>query len=457
MNDYERFLDSKSDRPSDGGFEPVDIPDFLFPFQRFLLEWAIRLGRGEIMAACGLGKTPMQLAWADNVARHTNRPVLILTPLAVSGQTVREARKFGLEAEQSRDGKFAGKVVVTNYEKLHLFRPGDFAGVVCDESSCLKDFDGKTRLAITEFMRTLEYRLLCSATPAPNDYVELGTSSEALGHLGYQDMITRFFKQETKKDHLGWGRTKYRMRPHGEHDFWRWVCSWARACRRPSDLGDFDDTPYLLPAKVVREHAISARTRQAGKLFDMPAITIQEQAEERRRTINERCEKVAELVDHDRPAVCWAHLNPEGDLLERLIPGSVQVAGHDPDEAKEEAFTAFVAGQIRVLITKPSIGAWGLNWEHCAHQTFFPSHSYEQFHQCIHRSHRYGQAREVEIDMVAGEGDMGVMANLQRKAEAAETMYDRLVALMHDHLKIRRTNPFTASAVSPPWLAECAR
>ena len=396
--------------------------------------------------------TPVQLVWADNVIRHTNKPVLILTPLAVSGQTVREAEKFGISAIQSRHGKVYPHITVTNYEQLKRFNPEDFAGVVADESSCLKSFDAQTTARVTEFMRTIPYRLLCSATPAPNDYIELGTSAEALGEMGYSDMITKFFRQTVAKDHLGWGRTKYILRGHATKDFWRWVCSWARACRQPSDLG-YENTAFELPPLVSNEHVVESVTKRKGFLFDIPAESLQDQRKERRRTITERCERVAELVDHKEPAVVWCHLNPEGDTLAKMIPGAVQVSGNDSDESKEEAFLAFAAGQIRVLVSKPVIAAWGLNWQHYAHQTFFPSHSYEQYHQAVRRSWRFGQTRPVVVDVVASEGEAGVVANLQRKADAAEAMFDNLVTLMNDQLKINRTNEFTKQEASPPWLS----
>ena len=453
MKDYGKFLNGKQDLGDACGFPPLEIPEFLFPFQRSLVEWAIRKGRAAIFADCGLGKTPMQLVWADNVVRHTGNPVLILTPLAVAGQTVREADKFGLMAAQSRDGSMTAPIVVTNYEKLKHFSPSDFSGVVCDESSILKNFDGATKAAVTEFMRTIPYRLLCTATAAPNDYIELGTSAEALGEMGFQDMITRWFKQETTKDHLGWGRTKYRMRAHGEHDFWRWVCSWARACRKPSDLG-FDDEQFVLPELITREHVVEAKTSRPGFLFDLPAVTLQDQREERRRTLDERCERVVELIDHDQPALVWCHLNDEGNRLEKMIRGSIQVSGKDSDESKEEKLLAFTSGKTRVMISKPVVFGFGLNLQHCAHETFFPSHSFEQYYQSVRRCWRFGQTRPVEIDMVTSEGEMGVMANLQRKADQADEMFSRLVELMNAELRIKRENPYTNQERLPSWLSK---
>ena len=454
MMDYQSFLEQKSHIENDGGFKPLWVPDFLFDFQRSLVEWAIRKGRAAIFADCGLGKTLMQLVWAENVVRKTNKPVLILTPLAVGAQTVREAEKFHIEASRCPDGSHDGtaRILVANYERLHYFNPGDFAGVVCDESGCIKNFDGKTTAAVTEFCRTLPYRLLCTATAAPNDYVELGTSAEALGEMGCQDMIGKFFKQETSKAHLGWGRTKYRMRSYAERDFWRWVCSWSRACRKPSDLG-FDDGKFLLPELIVRQHLVKANKLAPGRLFDVPAETMAEQREETRRTLQERCEKVAELVSHKKPALIWCHLNPEGDLLERLIRDCVQVSGADTDEAKEEKLMAFANGQARVLVTKPKVAGFGLNFQHCAHETFFPSHSYEQYYQAVRRCWRFGQARPVTVDIVTTEGGWDVMANLQRKADAADKMFEQLVSLMNESLKIERRNDFTKKEEAPSWLS----
>jgi hypothetical protein len=453
---YNTFLDSKSQSGLDSGFDPIDIPACLFDFQQLLVEWSLRRGRSAVFADCGLGKTPIQLVWADNVVRHTNKPVLILTPLAVSAQTVREGEKFGIECVRSSEGKIpkGARIVVTNYERLHYFDPSDYAGAVCDESSILKNFDGKTKAAVTEFMRTLPYRLLCTATAAPNDYIELGTSSEALGELGFMDMIGRFFKKAettlSRREELRAG--KYRFRGHAEQHFWRWVCSWARAVRKPSDMG-CDNGQFVLPPLHTNQHTITARTVRPGWLFDLPAMNLQEQREERRRTLPERCEQVAALVsDTNKPAVCWCHLNDEGDTLERMIPGAVQVSGSDSDEKKEESFCAFQDGDIRVLVTKPKIGGFGLNWQHCSHQTFFPSHSFEQWYQAIRRSWRFGQKNPVTIDVVTSEGEAAVLGNLQRKARAAEIMFGHLVEMMHNELGVKKHNPYTTKEEVPSWL-----
>lgn len=452
---YQAFLAGKAQAADMAGFKPLWLPDFLFDFQKALAEWAILRGRAAIFADCGLGKTPMQLVWAENVRRKTGKPVLILTPLAVAPQTVREAQKFGIDCWLSRDGTVMPGLTVTNYDQLHKFTASEFAGVVCDESSGLKHFDAQRTASVIDFMRETPYRLLCTATAAPNDYIELGTSAEALGQMGFRDMLTKFFKQSVGggDNGLAWGRAKYRLRGHAEHDFWRWVCSWARAARKPSDLG-FDDARFVLPPLTINEHVISATTKREGALFDLPAVTLPEQREERRRTITDRCGVAARLINaHDKPAIAWCHLNDEAAELMRLIPGAVEVAGKDSDEAKEESFEAFCAGKVRVIVTKPVIAGWGLNFQHCAHQTFFPSHSFEQFYQAVRRSWRFGQASPVTIDMIDSEGERGVVKNLQRKSDAADAMFTKLVALMNDHLIIKRENRFAAMAQPPAWLA----
>lgn len=453
-SDYRGFLDRKTHLGNQSGFSPLFMPDFLFPFQRALTTWALEKGRCAIFADCGLGKTPMQLVWAQNVVEKTCKPVLVLTPLSVGAQTVREAEKFGIEAKQSRDGQVAAPITITNYQQLHKFDWKQFGGVVCDESSILKSVDGAIKSQVTDFMRKLPYRLLCTATAAPNDYIELGTSSEALGDLGFMDMLNRFFKksEQTMSRREEFRSGLYRFRGHSEKDFWRWICSWARAVRKPSDIG-FPDDAYRLPELQAVEHIITARTSNPDFLFDMPAVGLAEQRSERRRTINERCELAASLINAtNKPAVAWCHLNEEGHMLEKMIPGAVEVEGNDSDEFKEETFDAFASGQIRVLVSKPIIAGFGLNWQHCAHQTFFPSHSFEQWYQAIRRCWRFGQKQPVRVDVISSEGEAGVLANLNRKAHQAEQMFAKLVELINNELRIEKTNKHNTKQTNPSWL-----
>ena len=767
---YASFIEQKSQLGNQSGFTPVFMPDFLFPFQKALVEWAVEKGRAAIFADCGLGKTPMQLVWAQNVVQKINKPVLILTPLSVGAQTVREGAKFGIECKQSRDGHVAAPITVTNYQQLHKFNWQDFGGVVCDEcfapdtiietfnngscnskeirhirpnetiinaagidtvkechrrkitrafavrfkgiqviasenhpwltqrgwvpsrglretdwlletteavrilrgdvlpergangeseilreillsemaheatgafgqgshkrdsckdrsqgfpmvendgkgkgerqevfqyspdaqpgnslasepdiesdeaqtfrawrkregydgaaiaalggvtewmgervclvtwkkgsgisnmlqnghsepftqdsnrsgrgvsllkegsgqeerckagfirldsievlerghpdlecyanpngdiyfydiglsrhpsfsiggalvhnSSILKNHDGALKAQITEFMRRLPYRLLCTATAAPNDYIELGTSSEAIGDLGFMDMVNRFFKKaETTHSRSEEFRSGlYRFRGHAQRDFWRWICSWARAVRKPSDLG-FPNDGYELPELQTVEHIVHARTANPDFLFDMPAIGLDEQRKERRRTIEERCEIAASLVcDTGKPAVSWCHLNDEGALLEKLIPGAVEIEGSDSDEYKEEMLEAFASGQLQNLVSKPVISGYGLNWQHCAHQTFFPSHSFEQWYQSIRRCWRFGQLNTVRVDVIASEGEAGVLSNMNRKAAQAEEMFSQLVSLINNELRIEQKNKHIKEQIIPDWL-----
>lgn len=450
---YKQFIASKAQFADGDGFTSRWMPDFLFDFQAYLVEWALRRGRAALFADCGLGKTPMQLVWAENVRRETNKPVLIITPLAVSAQTVQEAEKFGIEAKVSRDGKPAKGITITNYERLHLFDQDDYAGAVCDESSAIKNFNGKHKALVTEFMRRLRYRLLCTATAAPNDYIELGTSSEALGELGYTDMLNRFFKNDQANSGTGrvYGKARnWRFKGHAELPFWRWMSSWARALRRPSDFG-FDNSNFILPELIEQEHIVKARTLADGFLFEMPAKGLDEEREEQRRTMRERCEKAATLAATDKPVVVWCNLNPEGDLLEKLT-GLDQVSGSTPLDQKEELFTAFSRGQIRGLVTKAKIGAWGMNWQHCAHTVVFPSHSYEQLYQLERRFWRFGQKRPVRVDLVTTESGHDIRLNLQRKAAQMDRMFSALVEQMNAASKIKTVEHKT-KVEAPIWLS----
>lgn len=462
---YADFLAAKAQKNTGHGFEPTDLPAHLFDFQAELVEWAVRQGRGAIFADCGLGKTPMELAWAENVHRHTGRPVLLLTPLAVGFQIVREAEKFGHDAAMTRAGKPVAPITVTNYEQAGKVNPGDFGGVVCDESSAIKAFDGTTRAVVTELMREMPYRLLGTATAAPNDYLELGTSSEALGELGYMDMLGRFFvnDQHTSTHRPMSGKNVdgkfvhgtmggYRFKGHAETPFWRWVSSWARAIRKPSDYG-FSDDGFHLPELVENLHVVESSTPRDDMLFDAEAVGLAEERAELRRSLPDRCERAAELLDGTEPGVAWCHLNDESTMLARLIPGSVELAGADAPEAKEEKLRAFTDGEIRVLVTKPSIGAWGLNWQHAHRMTYFVSHSYEQYYQAVRRMWRFGQRSEVTVNVIASKGVEGILANLKRKSEQADRMFDALLHHMTDALTVQRRNDHNKRMEFPTWVA----
>lgn len=454
--DYQNFLASKSQYGNGNGIKANWLPDFLFDFQKSLIDWSLFNGCSALFEDCGLGKTVQELVWAENVIRHTGGNVLIGAPLAVSHQIVREAAKFGITTTRSIDGTAHEGITVTNYERLGMFNAADFVGFIGDESSILKNFDGARKSEITEFMRRMQFRLLATATAAPNDFIELGTTSEALGYLGYVDMLNRFFKNDHNNSAQGRMRgevIKWRFKGHAEQEFWRWVCSWARAVRKPSDIG-FDDTRFVLPAICEMEHLVYTDSLPDGKLFAMPAVGLKEQREERRRTIRERCEKVAELVNGSGEyAFIGCHLNPEGNLLEKLIPDAIQVSGSDSDQVKEDRLIEFAEGNARVLVTKDRIGALGLNLQHCNHVLRFPSHSYESYYQFIRRCWRFGQTRPVTVDIVTTEGDINVLKNLHRKSEQADRMFSELTRHMQSAMHIDRSTTFTKKETLPSWLS----
>lgn len=457
MNSYLKFIANKSQLGSGSGFEPLFMQPDLFDFQKHLVEWAVRQGRAAIFADCGLGKTLMQLVWAENVVRKTNKPVIIVTPLAVSQQTAREAAKFGIDANVSRDGKYDSKIVITNYERLHYFSADEFIGAVADESSAIKAFDGRRRKEVTRFFSKLPYRLLATATPSPNDFIELGTASECLGVMTQSDMLGFFFIESKNMRHTVfkegdfWNQTKYTFKPHSSEPFWRWVVSWARGVRMPSDLG-FDDTNFILPKLNYTDHIVDVPFIPQGELFPRPAITLQEQKDERIKTVEERCDKVAELLTHDRPAIAWCHYNAEGDAITRKIPGAVQISGADDIDFKEETLEAFARGEIRVLVTKPKIGCWGLNLQHCGDMSFFPTYSYEGFYQGIRRCWRFGRIGAVNVEIVSSPGEAKVIDGLKKKQANAEIMFERLVVHMNNAIVMNSSDKHTNAMAVPSWM-----
>ena len=481
--DYRRFRKKKSQLGGMSGFEPLWMPDWLFDFQADpLVGWAIRRGRAAIMARPGMGKTPMQLVWAQNVLQHTNRPVLVIAPLAVSHQTEREADKFGIEAKRSQDGKHKGGIVITNYERLGNFDENDFGGLVCDEN-VFKAVGGATRKKVTRFMSKLKFRLFCSGSPAPNDYPEFGTESEALGELSYTDMLRMFFQQLDDKgqkrevrdqDHaevlmqsdpnyfrklafrVAQNIGQWRLRHHAVIHFWRWIASWSRACRKPSDLGDFDDSPFSLPPLREHIHIIESKP-SPGMLFAVPAVGMRDERQEGRRNLQERCECVAKLVDRPGSSVVWCHENPEADLLEKMIPGSAQIAGRTPEGRKLELYEAFASGQLKKLITKPKIASLGLNWQHCSHIVAFPSHSAEQYDQLICRCYRFGQKKPVDLDLVVTEGQLRVLGNLKRKMKRSEQMFENMIREMNHATRIETRDIYTKEMELPSWLFASSR
>lgn len=444
----ETLLDKKRHAYADQGFKPTFIPDACFDFQQALIEWSVLKGRAAIFADCGLGKSLMELTFAENVVRETNRPVLILTPLAVGAQMVREAAKFGMDAVRSGDGvvKSGARIVIANYERLHHFDASDFSGIVCDESGILKNHSGATRNAVIQFARGVKHRLLATATPAPNDVTELGNSVEALSIMRRVDMLSRYFVHDAS-DTGNW-----RLKGHAVDAFWRFVANWARAIRHPRDLG-FDQPGYDLPAMIMHMHMMESKPLE-GQLFPTIARGLTEQRAERRETIEERCAKVAELaMSEDSQFVAWCSLNDESAMMGKMIPDSVELSGSDSDDEKEEKVDAFSRGQIKTLITKPKICSHGINWQSCHRTSFFPSHSHEQFYQSVRRFWRFGQTSPVDVHIVTTEAESAVFNNLKRKEEESSVMFSRIVENMLSHMSAEPEtyNPQTHITL-PSWL-----
>jgi hypothetical protein len=427
---YTDFLTGKFLRHDAQGFPtaPDDLPAYLFPFQRDLVAFALTKGRAALFADTGLGKTRMELAWADEVSRNAGGPVMIFAPLAVAQQTVREGLEIGVPVHYTRSGHdLSDGVNITNYEMLEHFTPADFVGVVLDESSILKSFTGKIRTALIEAFQTTPYRLACTATPAPNDYTEIGNHSEFLGVLSRVEMLATFFV------HDGGDTSVWRLKGHAQTEFWGWVSSWAAAIRKPADLG-YENAGYDLPELTVHHHRLEvARKDDQLSLFVLPALTLTDQRAAKKDSLQERCATVAALVaaEPDEPWLIWCELNEEGDLLERLIPGAVQVAGSDTREQKEAAMLGFARGDFRVLVSKPSLCGFGMNWQHAARMAFaHVTHSYEQFYQAIRRCYRFGQQRPVQVHAVYAETESAIVENLQRKEREAQEMTGQMVAHM---------------------------
>ena len=452
IQEYKAFVESKTHLAGEFGFKPIYENPNAYDFQNHLIDWALTMGRSATYADCGLGKTLMQLVWAENVYRKTNKPVLILAPLSVSSQTVEEAEKFGIEAYRSSDGKFpAGKgIITTNYERLHYFDVSDFSGIVCDESSILKNFDGAIRSNITHMMRKVMYRSMYTATPSPNDYTELGTSSEALGDMAYMDMLATFFKSNDDTLHPAHIGQNWRFKGHAEVHFWRWVASWARAVRKPSDLG-YSDEGWVLPELVEQHHEIQSMPLD-GQLFAMPVRGLPMEREEKKATIKERCELAAELIQGHDTGVMWCQFNAEADLLAQIVPGAVNLSGSDKDEVKEEKFARFKSGDIKYLVTKPKIAALGVNWQHCAACTYFDDYSYEQYYQAVRRFWRFGQKKPVTVHQIGTTSLSNVANSRKRKAEAADKMFDEMMRHMVDAQKSRKIFGGGDKPNFPKWM-----
>lgn len=424
---YEEFLARKTRRHLPTGL--ADIPELhndLFEWQRDIVAWALRKGRACMFEDCGLGKTFQQLEWA----RCVPGDVLILTPLAVSHQTEREAERWGIDAKVSRDGSKAGPITITNYERLHRFDVSDYVGLVLDESSILKSHDGKTRTTIIDAAQSVPYRLACTATPAPNDHMELANHCEFVGAMTRSEMLATYFV------HDGSSTQSWRLKGHAVDDFWRWVATWAVWVRTPEDIGYANDG-FDLPPLNVHEHVIVTNITEDGELLPLPAMSLNDQRRARRQTISDRVSQVADIVNgSDEPWVIWCELNDEGNALASMIDGAVQVAGADSDEAKSQRLNGFVMGEFNVLVTKPKIGGFGMNWQHCSNMAFVGlSHSWEQFYQAVRRCWRFGQEKPVDVHIIATDRNLAVLENIKRKQEQADEAAAQTVAAMEDTMK----------------------
>jgi len=431
MNDYLRFLEKKRHSIGEFGFDANYIPDIAFDFQKHIIEKAVKKGRIAIFADTGLGKTLIQLSIAKNIINHTNKNVLILTPLAVAFQFIIEAQKLGIDdIEYSKDGKYTKKIVICNYERLHYFDSNDFVAVILDESSILKNFDGKIKGQVTSFIKKIPYRFLSTATPSPNDFIELGTSSEALGYLGYMDMLGKFFKNnqnsvDSTNRNIG---EKFYLKPHAENDFFAWVNQWSIMVKMPSDIG-FSNDRYKLPELIVNKHVIKNQsmidTSGQVQIFTPIAKSFAEVRYEQKQTEEVRCKKAVELAQGNT-SVYWCNTNNESSLLKSMDRDAVEIIGSQSIERKEEILLSFSRGEIKRIITKAKMTSFGLNWQHCNHSVFFPTYSYEQYYQAVRRFWRFGQTKDVTIEVVVSDGQTRVLEALQQKTDKAIQLYRNL-------------------------------
>lgn len=427
---YEEFIASKKHTSIDYGIDTNYLPDGMFDYQEYVTKYAIKKGRCAVFLDTGLGKTIIELTVAKNYHKHTQKPVLIITPLAVAFQFIKEAEKFGIsDIEYSKDGKYSTSIVVCNYERLDKFNHSDFDCVILDESSILKNFDGAIKSHITSFLKQVKYRYLFTATPSPNDFIELGTSSEALGYMGYTDMLGRFFtnnEDTIKPQNIG---TKWILKGHAHDDFFIWVSSWSVSMRKPSDLG-FSDEKHKLPELILNYHPVkndeNLVVNGQVQLFNQIAKSLPEVRAEQKATQLKRCEFAVNLAQKHETSVYWCNFNKEAELLCDMDKSAYEVKGSMNIDKKEEILLAFANGDIKKLVTKPKITAFGLNWQHCNHTVYFPTFSYEQYYQSIRRFWRFGQTRDVIVDLVYSDGQQRVLDALIAKADKANQLFDSL-------------------------------
>jgi hypothetical protein len=427
MEGYQSFLASKHIRSSACGFDVDEgtLPMALFDWQRRIVVWALRRGRAALFTECGTGKTLLQCAWAAAVCRHTGGDVLILAPLAVAQQTVREAARFGITVTRCREqSDVRPGINVANYERLSHFDAAAFVGVVLDESGILKSYMGKTKRALVDAFRTTRYKLCCTATPAPNDHIELGNHSEFLGVMPSNEMLSRWFINDTERTGV------YMIKGHAAADFWAWVASWSVALRRPSDLG-YPDDGFVLPPLQMRQVTVRVdMTDPTGeRLFRMPELNATKLHQEMRLTAAARVQAAADLVNgNDETWIVWCHTNDEADRLVRMIPEAIEVRGAETPESKEQKLVQFSEERARVIISKPSLAGFGLNWQHCHNVVFVGmSYSFEELYQAVRRSWRFKQEHPVNVYLIVAETEGEILATVQKKMAGHEEMLDALI------------------------------
>lgn len=453
---YEKFLESKKHLLGSFGFEPKWFPDISFDFQKKIILDSTLKGRRANFLDTGMGKTLINLSIAYNTVLQTNGKVLILTPLAVAFQFILEAEKIGIDdIEYSKNGKHTKKIVICNYERLHLFNPNDFISVHLDESSILKNFDGKIKEQVTAFIKKVKYRQLFTATPSPNDFTELGTSSEVLGYMGYMDMLGKFFKTnqnsvDSNNRNIG---EKFYLKPHAERDFFAWVNQWAVMVKMPSDLG-FSNERYVLPELIVNKHIVKNQSlidvNGQVQMFTPIAKTMTEVRHEQKQTEDKRCEKAIELAK-GKTSVYWCNTNNESSILKSLDSEAIEIIGSQSIDKKEEILLSFAKGEITRLITKAKMTGMGLNWQHCNHSVFFPTWSYEQYYQALRRFWRFGQKNDVTIDMVISDGQTRVIDALDQKTKKAIELYENLVNNVNGQFE-NKTKEFNKEICLPKFL-----
>jgi len=454
MTNYLEFLEKKKHLLGEFGFEPNFYPDIAFDFQKHIIEKAVRKGRMAIFADTGLGKTLMQLSIAKNILNHTNKKVLILTPLAVGFQFLKEAAKIGIDdIQQTIKGEHTKKIVICNYERLHYLDSKDFEGVILDESSILKNFNGKIKTQVTAFVKKIPFRFLSTATPAPNDYIEFGTSSEALGYLPYMEMLQRFFSNNENNIRPQDIASKWYLKPHAKNDFFSWVNQWSLSVKNPNDLG-FNGDKYILPNLTENTHFVKNENNWIinGQImmFNSIAKTMSEVAEEQKGTIKNRCEKAVELAAN-KVSVYWANYNDETELLSQLDKEAVEVKGPMSVDQKEDILMNFAEGNIKRLITKPKITSFGLNWQHCNHTVYFPTWSYEQYYQAVRRFWRFGQTNEVTVERVLSDGQKRVLDALSYKTEKAKEFQKAIKENLSKNLEFKYKE-FNKQIIKPNFI-----